>query len=137
MNIRKTPIIPDANLAEGPLASDTINARRFRKLLFTTLYGDTGMNPLTFSFFGDSSSIRDLDGISTNLLYGRIDADNDAILPKLTSMQQIGKKASTGFVLSFFAQAFSEFRNNFTTERRNAQVLKIATSPKLGNILNS
>ena len=53
MNIRKTPIIPEANLADGPLGSDGINARRFRKLLFTTLYGDTGMNPLTFSFFGD------------------------------------------------------------------------------------
>lgn len=132
MNIRSTPIIPEAKLSEGPMGSDSINARKFRKLLFTTLYGDTGMNPLTFSFFGNSSSIRDLDGPATNLLYGRIDADSDAILPKLTSMQQVGKKASTGFVLSFFAHAFSDFRNNFTTERRNAQAIKIATSPYRG-----
>lgn len=129
MNIRKRPIIPEAKLSEGPHTSDKINARKFRKLLYTTLYGDNGSGPLTFSFFGDPSSIRDLDGIATNLLYGRIDADNDAILPKITSLQQVGKKTSTSVLVTFFAQAVNEFRNNFTTERFGFQALKIRDSP--------
>ncbi len=132
MPIRSRPIRPDLLIKSEQDSQKRSSKAMLRKFNYTSLYIDNGIDLANFSFFGDHTSQLDHIGNSTNLFYGRLDDNGDAIAPRVNLIDSIDSGYTTKFALNFVSQAFSQFRAKFTAERSGRNVLKIRDSKYRG-----
>jgi hypothetical protein len=100
----------------------------FKKYNYSSVYDtdDLGVSP--FSFFGSPTDIMDIFDRATNLGYGRIDTEMDAVTPKLESLAPIGQ-SSTVLALTFVAQAFNDLQYNLMSDVDSQNKLKLKGGP--------
>jgi hypothetical protein len=132
MPVRSRPIRPDMLFDGEGSTQASSRESKLKKYNFTSLYIDNGIDLGNFSFLGDHGSTLDYMGPSVNLLYGRVDGNGDAISPKLNVLDSVGASNSSKFAINFVAQAFNQFRSNFTSERSGRNALKIRDSSYRG-----
>ncbi len=128
MPIRKNPIKHNFLFESEGDAKKSSKFNSIKKYNYTSLFGNNGLEMDEFSFLGSADNSIDFMYESRNLYYGRIDAEGDAIIPRRSSISAVGNQDSTKLALNFVAHAFNDFRAKFTTEKNNANVLKIQSS---------
>ena len=112
-----------------------INTIRLKKYNYTNVYGPLDSGIIPFSFFGTPSDTLDVFGRATNLGYGRIDSDMDAVSPKRESLGPLGGSLGAGttqLALTFVAQAFNDLQHNLASEARSHNALKLRGGPYSG-----
>ena len=128
MPIRSRPLNPNMLNTDAESVRSSSKMIAAKKFNYSSVYISNNSDLSNFSFFGNPDSQIDTRFSSTNLYYGRVDFDGNAIVPKLSSLSGFGTKQSTKFAVNFVAQAFNDFRANFLSERSGRNFLKIRSS---------